>query len=344
MAIGELPTGPDNAITDVSGVLVGHTTVIRDTPRVGRTGVTVVVPRNGEIWRDYAFCGWHSLNGNGEMTGIPWIEESGMLGSAIGITNTHQVGLVRDTFVKHSVESGHTDGFILPVVAETYDGWLSDIDAFHLTEQDVRAALAGAASGPIAEGNVGGGTGMICHEFKGGIGTSSRVVAATWTVGVLVQANYGRRSELRIDGVPVGRTVGFDRVPSAFDGRPGVAGDGSIIVVVATDAPLIPIQCRRLAQRAALGVGRVGGTGRNGSGDIFVAFSTGNRLPAETHGVRSLDMIPHDQLDPIFTAVIDATEEAILNALCAAETMTGFAGRTAHALPHDAVRAAAASR
>ena len=336
--IGVLPTGPNNAITDVSGVLVGHTTVIRERPRVARTGVTVIVPREGGIWGDYAFCAWHSFNGNGELTGIPWIEESGMLGSAIGLTNTHQVGLVRDTFVKHSIEQGFVDGFILPVVAETYDGWLSDIDAFHLVEQDVRSALAGAAPGPVPEGNVGGGTGMICHDFKGGIGTSSRMVSNTWTVGVLVQANYGLRSELRVDGIPVGRILDTGRVPSAWSEAPR-AGDGSIIVVIATDAPLIPVQCRRLAQRATAGLARVGGTGRNGSGDIFVAFATGNHLPAESHGLRRLDMIPHDQLDGFFTAVVDATEEAILNALCAAETMVGFRGRTAHALPLDELSA-----
>ena len=330
--IGSLPTGHHNAITDVGGVLVGHTTVIRDQPRVARTGVTVILPRAGQIWDDYAFCAWHALNGNGEMTGIPWIEESGMLGSAIGLTNTHQVGLVRDTLVKHSVEQGYVDGFILPVVAETYDGWLSDIDAFHLVEQDVRSAIAGAAGGPVPEGNVGGGTGMICHDFKGGIGTSSRSVANTWTVGVLVQANYGLRSELRVDGVPVGRILDGARVPLAWAEAPQT-GDGSIIVIVATDAPLLPVQCRRLARRAAVGVARAGGTGRNGSGDIFLAFATGNHLPAKSHGLYRLDMIPHDQLDQMFTAVADATEEAILNALCAAETMVGFRGRTAHALP-----------
>lgn len=342
VVIGELPTGDHNAITDVSGVWVGHTTVIADEPTV-RTGVTVVVPREDAIWSDYAFCGWHSLNGNGEMTGIPWIEESGMLGSAIGITNTHQVGLVRDTFVAYSVENGHTDGFILPVVAETYDGWLSDIDAFALTADHVRSALAGAGPGPVEEGNVGGGTGMICHEFKGGIGTSSRLVAvdgAAYTVGVLVQANYGLRAELVIDGVPVGRLVGYDEVPSGYAG----AGDGSIIMLVATDAPLIPVQCRRLAQRTVVGLARVGGTGRNGSGDIALAFATGNHLPAGGSGAVDLQMLSHERLDPFFTAVADATEEAILNALCAAETITGYRGRTAHALPLDRVAALMSKR
>jgi D-aminopeptidase len=232
------------------------------------------------------------------------------------------------------VEAGHVDAFLLPVVAETYDGYLSDIDAFTLTEDDTLTALASARPGPVAEGNVGGGTGMICHEFKGGIGTSSRVVtvaAGTYTVGVLVQANYGARYELRVDGIPVGRLPGFEEVP-----RPGQAPDaGSIIVVIATDAPLLPVQCRRLAQRATIGLARVGGTGRNASGDIFFAFATGNHLPGGVETTYTLGMLPHAQLTPLFEAVADATEEAILNALCAAETMTGFSGRTAHALPLD---------
>lgn len=335
VTIGRLPTGPHNAITDVPGVWVGHVTIVRDAPRVARTGVTVITARDDRIWEDYAFCGWHSLSGNGEMTGIPWIEESGMLGSAIGITNTHQVGIVRDAFVRYAVESGYAYGFLLPVVAETYDGWLSDAKAFHLTEADAIEALRSAAPGPVPEGNVGGGTGMICHEFKGGIGTSSRVVAGTWTVGVLVQANYGVRADLRIDGTPVGRLIGADVVPSAW-GEPGQAGGGgSIIVVAATDAPLIPVQCTRLARRITVGLARAGGGGHDGSGDIFLAFATGNHLPAEVHGLRTLDMVPHQEMDPLLDAVADATEEAILNALCAAETMTGFRGRTAHALPLD---------
>ena len=341
VTIGELAPGPENSITDVPDVWVGHATVMGDSPVV-RTGVTVVIPREDRIWSDYAFCGWHSFNGNGEMTGLPWIDESGMLGSAIGITNTHQVGLVRDAFVRYSVERGHTDGFVLPVVAETFDGWLSDIDSFPLTEDHVTQALAAAGPGPVAEGSVGGGTGMICHEFKGGIGTSSRSVEAGgrgYTVGVLVQANYGLRTELRIDGVPVGRMIGYDAVPSAYDDpvRNTERSAGSIITVVATDAPLLPVQCRRLAQRTVVGLSRVGGTGRNGSGDISIAFATGNHLVAGAHGPHPLQMLPHEDLNIFFTAVADATEEAILNALAAAETMTGYRGRTAHALPLDRV-------
>lgn len=335
VSIGGLPTGEFNAITDVPGVLVGHSTLITDQPRVVRTGVTMVVPRENQIWTDHAFCGWHSFNGNGEMTGTPWIDESGMLGSPIGITNTHQVGMVRDTLVKYSIEAGMIDEFELPVVTETYDGWLSDIGAFALTPEHALSALTSAATGPVVEGNVGGGTGMICHEFKGGIGTSSRVIDLpmhTYTVGVLVQANYGSRYDLRIDGVAVGRQIGYDRVPAPW---PDDERDGSIIVIIATDAPLVSDQCRRLARRATVGLARVGGTGHNGSGDIFLAFATGNHLPRKQPGHYQLSMLRHEALDRLFAGVADATEEAILNALCAAETMTGFEGRVAHALPLD---------
>lgn len=332
--IGDLPTGPHNAITDVAGVRVGHATLIRDEPTVARTGITMIVPRDGEIWTDFAHAGWFNFSGNGEMTGLPWIEESGLLGSPIGLTSTHQVGLVRDFLVKAAVETGHTDAFHLPVVAETWDGWLSDPDSFPLTETEARLAYESADAGPVTEGCVGGGTGMICHEFKAGIGTSSRVVeskSGLHTVGVLVQANYGRRQDLRVDGVAVGRHIGFDEVPSAWDDPPH---GGSIIVVAATDAPLLPIQCRRLARRITVGLGRVGGYGHDSSGDIFLAFSTGNHLPADS-GPWTVDVLPHREMDGLFHAVADATEESILNALCAAETTTGQKGRTAHALPLD---------
>lgn len=337
IAIGDLPTGTDNAITDVPGVLVGHASVIRDEPTVARTGVTIIVPRALNAWTDVVFAGWHNFSGNGEMTGIPWIEETGLLDSPIAITNTHQVGLVRDALVKLAVEAGGVDAFHLPVVAETYDGWLSDADSFPLTEAVVRSAFASASGGPVAEGAVGGGTGMICHEFKGGIGTSSRVVetnTGAYTLGVLVQANYGSRADLRIAGVPVGRLIGKDEVPSAWDEPPT---GGSIIVIAATDAPLIPIQCRRLAKRVTVGLGRVGGYGHDSSGDIFLAFATGNGLAADGGPVR-IEILPMDQMDGLFHAVADATEEAILNALCAAETTTGQKGRVAHALPLDRVK------
>jgi D-aminopeptidase len=334
IAIGDLATGPNNAITDVPGVLVGHGTLVRDEPTVARTGVTMIVPRNGEIWTDFAHAGWFNFSGNGEMTGLPWIEETGLLGSPIGITTTHQVGLVRDFLVKVAVEAGLTKAFHLPVVGETWDGWLSDLDSFPLTEADVRRAYESASDGPVAEGAVGGGTGMICHEFKGGIGTSSRIVESktgTHTVGVLVQANYGRRGDLRVDGIPLGRHIGFDEIPSAWDEPPR---GGSIIVIATTDAPLLPIQCQRLAKRVTVGLGRVGGYGHDSSGDIFLAFSTGNHLPADGRPW-TLDVFPHEDMDGLFHAVADATEESILNALCAAEAMTGQKGRTAHALPLD---------
>ncbi|MGH8923277.1 MAG: P1 family peptidase [Acidimicrobiia bacterium] len=336
VVIGRHPPGPHNAITDVPGVLVGHSTLVADQPRTVRTGITAIFPR-ADIWTDYAACGWFNLNGNGEMTGIPWIDESGLLGSPIGITNTHQVGLVRDTMIKVAVERGVIDGFMLPVVAETYDGWLSDIDAFALTEEHARRALEDARSGDVLEGNVGGGTGMICHEFKGGIGTSSRVVDTamhSYTVGVLVQANYGSRADLRVDGVPVGRHLSSDEVPIPWEQE---RSEGSIIIVIATDAPVVSDQCRRLARRAAIALARVGGVAHNGSGDIFIAFSTGNHHPQGHRGAYELRALPPDHLDALFAAVVNATEESILNALCAAETMTGFKGRTAHALPLERV-------
>lgn len=333
ITIGRMPTGPHNAITDVPGVLVGHRTLIWDAPRMARTGVTMVVPREGAIWEDHAFAGYHSFNGNGEMTGLLWLEESGMLNGPIGITNTHAVGVVRDALVAFGVDHGYVRGFTLPVVAETYDGWLNDIDAFHVSIEHAHEALAAATGGHVAEGNVGGGTGMRCHGFKGGIGTSSRRVesrAGSHVVGVLVQANYGTMHHLRVDGVPVGREL----EPRWAAPAP----KGSIIVIVATDAPLLPGQCRRLAQRATVGLARVGGIGFNSSGDISLAFATGNHLPAHVPAAHALQMLPHEHLDPFFEGVAEAVEESILNALTAAETMTGFKG-TVHALPLDELQA-----
>jgi D-aminopeptidase len=335
ITLGELPTGPLNTITDVSGIRVGHTTLIDDTPRVARTGVTVILPRGDNIYQDQVFAGYYSFNGNGEMTGLLWLEESGCLGSPIAITNTHQVGVVRDALVEYEISRHPDSTWLLPVVAETYDGWLNDINAFHLTKQHVFAALSAAQSGAVAEGNVGGGTGMICHGFKGGIGTASRVVESAggqYTVGVLVQANYGSRRHLRIDGVPVGRKIPPEVVPTPRSQPPT---GGSIIVVVATDAPLLPFQCKRLAQRATVGLARVGGVGHNGSGDIFLAFATGNHVPIDRDKLLDLQMIPNDQMNPFFEATAEAVEESILNALCAAETMTGQQGRVAYALPLD---------
>jgi D-aminopeptidase len=329
-----MKTGPDNAITDVPGVLVGHSTLIRDKPEVVRTGITMVVPR-ADVWTDYVYAGSHVLNGDGEMTGLIWVAESGMLGSPIGITSTSQVGLVRDFLVAETHRLGVIGGFHLPVVGETWDGWLSTPGSFPLTADHAAAALSAAAPGPVVEGSVGGGTGMICHEFKGGIGTSSRVGIAAgeaFTVGVLVQANYGERSDLRVDGVPVGREIGVDVVPSPWDDPPN---GGSIIIVIATDAPLLPVQCRRLAQRATVGLARVGGYGHESSGDIFLAFSTANHLGGNRESPLEVRTLPLDSMDPVFHAAADATEEAIANALCAAETMTGRAGHLATALPLD---------
>jgi D-aminopeptidase len=278
------------------------------------------------------------------MTGLPWIDESGMVGAPIGITNTHQVGVVRDAIIRYAVDRALYDSFFLPVVAETYDGHLNDIGAFHVTTEHAIAAITSARGGPVAEGNVGGGTGMNCHEFKGGIGTASRVAttpSGAYSVGVLVQANYGLRGDLRVDGVPVGRMIGPDVVPTPW---PRHDSSSSIIVIIATDAPLLPVQCRRLAQRATTGLARVGGYGHNSSGDIFLAFATGNHLPADPAGPYELRMLPHEQIDPLFHGVAEATEEAILNALCAAETISGFQGRTSHALPHDLLREIMAGR
>lgn len=334
ITIGTCPPGPLNAITDVAGVAVGQTTVIADAPRVVRTGVTIILPRP-DIFNNFAFAGFHRFNGNGEFTGIHWIEETGQLEMPIALTNTQQVGLVRDTLIKYEFERTGREAGPLPLVGETLDGWLSDANAHALTEAHVREALAAASTGPVAEGATGGGTGMICHEFKGGTGTSSRIAdtpGGRFTVGALVQANYGTRGLLRVDGVPVGREIGVDVVDSA---RKPPRLDGSILVVLATDAPLLPIQCRRLAQRAGVGLARVGGTGHNGSGDMFLAFSTGNDLPPNAAGPVPVHMLPSVQMDALFDAAAEAVEEAILNALVAAGTMTGFKGRTAYALPHD---------
>jgi D-aminopeptidase len=286
LAVGSLPTGQFNAITDVAGVKVGYFTLIRDMPHVVRTGITAIWPRGSDIWTDYVFAGAFSFNGNGEMTGLPWVAEQGMLGAPIGITNTYQVGVVRDAICALAVRDRAPQEFHLPVVAETYDGWLSDIQSFPLETEHAFAAFDSAIGGePIAEGNVGGGTGMICHEFKGGTGTASRVVmegGVRYTVGALVQANYGPRELLRIDGVPVGHEIGPDVCASPLFWEQGAARQndegGSIIVVLATDAPLIPLQCQRLARRATTGLAWVGGIGSNGSGDIFIAFSTANHI------------------------------------------------------------------
>jgi D-aminopeptidase len=331
-----------NAITDVKGVEVGHTTLISGSGplKVGvgpvRTGVTAILPR-GKNSLDAVFAGWFTLNGNGEMTGTTWLEDSGFLEGPVMITNTHSVGVVRDAVISWRIKRGPPDdegySWSLPVVAETADDDLNDMNGFHVKPEDALHALDTARSGPVEEGGVGGGTGMICNEFKGGIGTSSRVLDPKYggyTVGVLVQCNYGLRSQLRIAGVPVGREIGEHTVRND--------DVGSIIVVVATDAPLIPTQLKRVARRVSLGMGRDGSFGSNGSGDIFIAFSTANPGAARSKGVRQLTMLPNQRLNPIFLATVQATEEAIINAMVAAKTMKGINDFEVIGLPHDRLR------
>ena len=347
--------GPLNAITDVAGVTVGHATIISGQGKlvVGqgpvRTGVTAVFPR-GAANGDPVFGGWFTLNGNGEMTGTTWLEESGFLAGPVLITNTHSVGIVRDAVIEWLVKKGFEFDWSLPVVAETWDGSLNDINGFHVTKQHTFAALDSARGGSVTEGNVGGGTGMICNAFKGGIGTASRRLPADrggYTVGVLVQCNYGSRGRLAIAGVPVGQEIPdllpcYDSIPGPpAGGRRCVTADqGSIIIVIATDAPLLPHQLKRIAKRASLGIGRLGGTGANPSGDIFVAFSTANSGAAKPDANVTVTMLPNERISPLFEATIQATEEAIVNAMVAARTMTGANGLRVYALPHDRLRAA----
>lgn len=377
--------GPNNAITDVAGVEVGHTTIIEGEGRlvVGegpvRTGVTAILPRGREAG-DSVFAAWFSLNGNGEMTGTTWIEHSGLLEGPILITNTHSVGVVRDAVIAWQRDRDPTFLWALPVVAETYDGSLNDINGFHVTAEHTFAALDGARSGPVVQGAVGGGTGMRCHGFKGGIGSASRRVGS-YTIGILVQCNQGARGDLRIGGVPVGEMMPepsacyADRaIPAearrrgvpwcADDGRGAPAEDattargaypadgadagvldpipegaGSIIIVLATDAPILPIQIKRLVTRTTMGLARIGGMGYNGSGDIFIGFSTANRsAAAQRSAPAELEMLPNDQINGLISASVHATEEAILNAMLAAETLTGINGYTVPALPHDRLR------
>jgi D-aminopeptidase len=333
--------GALNAITDVAGVEVGFTTLIQGEGalQVGkgpvRTGVTAVLPR-GKASTDPVMAGWFSMNGNGEMTGTTWVKESGFLEGPVFITNTHSVGVVRDAAIAWGLKHGaQLQPWSLPVVAETWDGALNDINGFHVKPEHVFAALDGAHGGAVAEGNVGGGTGMICYQFKCGTGTASRTLdaqAGGYTVGVLVQANHGRRAELRIAGVPVGAEIPV--VPPRSGGDQEV---GSIIIVVATDAPLLPHQLERIARRASLGLARTGATSGNGSGDIFIAFSTANAKAANAP-VASVQMLSNDRISAVFSATVQATEEAIVNALVAGETMRGADGRVVTALPHDTLR------
>lgn len=336
--------GQFNAITDVAGVEVGQVTLISGNGKlvVGkgpvRTGVTAVLPR-GANNPEQVFGAWFTLNGNGEMTGTTWVEESGFIEGPIMITNTHSVGLVRDAIIAWQMKKqGKTfQPWSLPIVAETWDGFLNDINGFHVKPENVTQALDGARSGWVDEGNTGGGTGMIAHGFKGGTGTSSRkfqIEAATYTVGVLVQANYGGREGLTIAGVPVGREI-----PDLLPKR-GAQETGSIIVVIATDAPLLPHQLQRVVKRAALGIAKNGGIGGNSSGDIFIAFSTANAGAGKNTNVATINMLANDRINPVFLATVQATEEAIINAMVAAETMTGVNGNTVYAIPHDRLKQA----
>ena len=342
--------GQFNAITDVPGVEVGSTTLIRgDGPlKVGegpvRTGVTVIAPR-GPKSTDPVYAGWFSLNGNGEMTGTTWVEESGLLTGPVAITNTHSVGVVRDSVIAWALQNHlmKEDEWSLPVVAETWDGWLNDINGFHVKKDDVFAALDSAKSGAVAEGNTGGGTGMVCYGFKGGTGTASRVLSKEqggYTVGVLVQCNCGRRPQLMIAGVPVGKEIPGDE-PYAQLSSPPLPGNemkgdvGSIIIVIATDAPLLPHQLKRIARRASLGLARTGSISGNGSGDIFIAFSTANPHADAEPGPNTVKTVSNERISPLFEATVEATEEAIVNAMVGAKTMTGIDGHTVVALPHD---------
>ncbi len=340
--------GKFNAITDVKGVEVGYSTIISGTGKnirgkgPVRTGVTAILPRGRN--NNPVFGNWYSLNGNGEMTGTTWIAESGFLEGPIMITNTNSVGVVRDAVLKWFVKTGwYKEDFwyTYPVVAETYDGFLNDIYGFHVKESNAFEALDSAKSGFVKEGNIGGGTGMRCLGFKGGSGTSSRVIKvkdSTYTLGVFVQANFGRKRNLLIAGVPVGNEL-IDTLNNELKAPPSYRqeGDGSIIVVVATDAPLLPHQLKRVVQRVSLGIGAVGGQGTNGSGDIFIAFSTANSTAFQRADFTKVNVLPNDEINPLFEATIQATEEAIINAMVAAETMEGINGNKSYALPHKLV-------
>jgi L-aminopeptidase/D-esterase-like protein len=336
-----------NAITDVPGVEVGHTTLIEgDGPLVVgrgpvRTGVTVVLPR-GKTSAEPVYAGWFSQNGNGEMTGTTWVEESGFLEGPVAITNTHSVGVVRDALIAWTVKnSTNAQAWALPVVAETWDGYLNDINGFHVKSEHVFSAMQRAAGGKVEEGAVGGGTGMVCYGFKGGIGTASRVLSAEeggFTVGVLVQCNCGRRPQLQIAGVPAGKEIAEAAPRASIFNNPTRGDTGSIIIVIATDAPLLPHQLKRLARRATMGLARTGSTSGNGSGDIFIAFSTANSGADKQPGPNTVQTVSNERISPLFTATVEATEEAIVNAMVGAKTMTGIDGHTVVALPHDRLK------
>jgi D-aminopeptidase len=333
-------SGKFNAITDVSGVTVGYTTIIEGDS--ARTGVTIVHPR-GSKDHTPVYAGVHSFNGNGEMTGAAWVEEGGLLEGPIGITNTHSAGMVRDTIIAWQIKNNALyQKWSCPVVAETADAWLNNMNGFHVKEHHVMRALDSAKDGAVKEGNIGGGTGMLCYEFKGGTGTSSRKLPETlggWTVGALVQSNFGRRYQLTVAGVPVGKHL-VDDAPFTNGENLFTQDDGSLIVIIAVDAPLLPHQLKRLAKRATIGMARTGSMGGNGSGDIFLAFSTANSnaMHGDAKGLSTIQSLTNDHIDPLLSSAALATEEAIINALVAAEEMTGHKGISIKALPHSKVR------
>ena len=332
--------GRHNAITDVDGITVGYSTIIEGDS--ARTGVTIIHPR-GQTNHDPVFAAWFPFNGNGEMTGSAWVEEGGFLEGPIGITNTHSVGVVRDTIIQWQVEQDKIfQGWSCPLVTETADGWLNDINAFFVKPEHVMKAIRNADSGQIEEGSVGGGTGMLCYEFKGGSGTSSRKLPERlggWTIGAFAQTNFGRRYQLTIAGVPIGQHL-KDNTLWTNGENPFKQDDGSLIIVLATDAPLLPHQLKRLAKRAALGMARTGSLGGNGSGDIFLAFSTAHPTAArgDEKGLTTIQALSNNFIDPLLMASAYATEEAIINSMIAAADMTGHKGVSVKALPHDQVR------
>jgi D-aminopeptidase len=333
-------SGKYNAITDVEGVTVGYSTIIEGVS--ARTGVTIIHPR-GQKNHDPVFAAWFPFNGNGEMTGSAWVEEGGFLEGPVGITNTHSVGVVRDTIIQWQVEQSRIfQGWSCPLVTETADGWLNDINGFFVKPEHVMKALENAKSGPIQEGSVGGGTGMLCYEFKGGSGTSSRKLPEKlggWTVGAFAQTNFGARFQLTIAGVPVGHHL-IEHAVWTDGENPYKQDNGSLTIVLATDAPLLPHQLKRIAKRASLGMARTGSLGGNGSGDIFLAFSSANPSAARggEKGIAELRALDNEHLNPLFAAAVFATEEAIVNSMVAAEDMTGHKGFSAIALPHDELR------
>jgi D-aminopeptidase len=359
ITVGGLPTGPLNAITDVEGVRVGHSTVIHDKPNVARSGVTMVYPTPAQYWEENVFAGFHRYNGYGEVSGTHWLAESGILTSPVCLTATFSLGLARDTMLRHTLDAGLKRRFQIPVVGETNDFFLNEAITWPIKPEHVIEAMDSATGGVVAEGNVGAGTGTVGYLFKGGIGTASKVVetpVGKFTVGVLIQSNHGRREDLMVDGVPVGLALTAEKVPfprlnehdpyltlppfmrKTDDDKPDYKEDGSIQIIVATDAPLLPVQCQRLAQRASIGLGRAGGFGNNGSGDFSICFSTGNRfaaIPEPDQLIDGIKMFPNDQITPLFKATVEATEAAIINSLLMAETMEGRHGNKAWALPHS---------